>query len=81
MTLSRCTACGSACWVTHPNFDVDICFFCESWACALDLLAQHSINPREVRHLFIGNPRITGITMEVARTAIEVFKTHDDEPN
>jgi hypothetical protein len=73
-----CAACGSRFWSRMKYCDVTICFMCGSWAEALDLLARNYIAARDVRELLCRHHAWRGITLEVARLAIEVFKTRDE---
>ena len=81
MTASkRCSACGSRFWIRPQHYDITSCFFCGSWREALDLLAQNNIEASEVLDI-LRHTSCSGITIEVARMAVEVFKTEDDKPN
>jgi hypothetical protein len=77
----KCAACGSTHWIKPACFDVTICFFCGSWLEANSLLLSHQLQPREIYQLLSVAPRFAGITIEVARSAIEAFRSRHDKPN
>jgi hypothetical protein len=81
MTRARCAACGSLHWIRHKHSDVTVCFFCGSWLEANNLLHAHSIPPNEILDILSSASHFTGITIEVAKSAIEAFRLKHDKPH